>query len=643
MTIISLKKAFVSFGNDVVLDDADLVIQKGDRICLTGRNGSGKSTLLKLIAGDLVVDSGQVWRQDNLVFSTLDQELPAGDDLSIYQAVANTFARTGQLLSEYHNLALQLESDSDVERLSRLQSEIESNHGWTIGHRIDAVLDRMGLDPDKLLKDLSGGWLKRVAIARSLVIEPDVWLLDEPTNHLDIPAIQWLEELLLSFEGTILFVSHDRQLMQSVANSIVDIDRGQVTRWNCDYQTFIERRDHEREVEQLQNKLFDDKLKKEEIWIRQGIKARRTRNEGRVRALESLRKERARRIGTKNLRMEVDAGMASGKIVKELIDVSKSYGDEKIIENLSLIVQRQDRIGLVGANGSGKTTLLRILLEDLPVDSGVVKTGTKLEVAYFDQARAQLDQDKSVADYISEGREYITIGQKDTHVVTYLGNFMFSPDQARAPIRTLSGGEQNRLLLARLFSLPANLLVLDEPTNDLDVESLELLEELLMDFKGTVLIVSHDRSFMDNVVSSLLVFEGDGVIKEIVGGYSDWIHAGGRFVTSDALSNSGLSTSVAHTISPTSSKTSHRDRKKQKSERQRLEKELAKLPDLVEADEAQLARLHDQMSTEDFYKKPEKDQQQVYSEVSQIESRIEENMGRWEAVEHEIAEMDDWS
>jgi ATP-binding cassette subfamily F protein uup len=635
LAIITLKNVTVSFGNDVVLDETELVIEKGERVCLTGRNGSGKSTLLKVIDGEMNVDGGQVWTQKNLVFSSLEQELPEGNDISIFKSVASTYEGIGNVLSSYHDLAVNLVTDEDVNRLSELQHEIEAADAWTINHHIESILDRMGLDPDKKLGELSGGWLKRVAIARSLVAKPDVWLLDEPTNHLDIPTIQWLEEQLLAFEGTIIFITHDRQLMQSVATSIFDIDRGKVTRWDCKYHEFIERREHQREVEVVQNRKFDDKLKKEEVWIRQGIKARRTRNEGRVRDLEKLREVRSQRRLTKNLKMEVDGGSASGKIVKELIGVSKSYGDDLLIENLSLIIQRQDRIGLIGPNGIGKTTLLKILLENLPIDKGEVKTGTKLDIAYFDQARAQLNPEMSVKDYISEGREYITIGEKDLHVVSYLTNFMFSGDQARAPIRTLSGGEQNRLLLARLFSQPANLLVLDEPTNDLDVESLELLEELLMDFKGTVIIVSHDRSFMDNVVSSLLVFEGNGVVRESVGGYSDWISSGGQFTSARAFT--AETTSVNN--NPINTEMGRGERKKLKAQRQKLEKELAKLPEIVEKDEAKIAALQADMADSLFYQKSESYQAEQYEKVQRLQASIETNMNRWEEVEAQLGKL----
>ena len=529
MSIASLKNVSVHFGTDIILDQVEFNIAKGERVCLTGRNGSGKSTLMRLLCGEVLADEGNIWREKALSFSTLEQDLPTGDDTTIFAAVASACSEAGELLAEYARVSMGAFDEDTLERMAELQTQIEAIDGWVLHHRVEAVLQRMKLEPGEKLTNLSGGWLKRVAIAKSLVTEPDVWLLDEPTNHLDIPTIEWLQEVMLEFQGTIVFVTHDRELMQSVATAIVEVDRGNLVRWDCDYKTFLERRDHEREVEQIHNKKFDINLKKEEAWIREGIKARRTRNEGRVRALEQLRLEHQKRRTQSTLKLAVDSGSASGKIVKELVNVSKSFDGKAIISDLDLIIQRGDRIGLLGPNGCGKSTLIKILLEGLAIDAGEVISGTKLAPAYFDQVRGQLNPEQSVKDYIAQGREYISINERDVHVVTYLANFMFNPEQARAPIRTLSGGEQNRLLLARLFSLPTNLLVLDEPTNDLDVESLELLEELLLEYTGTVLIVSHDRSFLDNVVSSLLVFEGQGQVTEYVGGYNDWLRGGGSF------------------------------------------------------------------------------------------------------------------
>ena len=645
--VATLKNVTVTFGTDRVLDSVNLILDQGERLCLTGRNGSGKSTLMRLLSGELQADEGTIWRSRDLSYSFLDQELPEVSSATIFDAVAMAFENTGQLLSEYHALSLQLsdvkaDHDKIVARMDTLQHKIEAADGWSVNHVIDATLQRMQLDPDIPLSQLSGGWLKRVAIAKSLVIEPDVWLVDEPTNHLDVPAIEWLEQRMVEFPGTIIFVSHDRHLLRSVATSLVDIDRGAVTLWKCGYEAFIERRDHEREVQTLHEKKFDEKLRKEEAWIREGIKARRTRNEGRVRDLEKLREVRRQRRSVSDLKLEVDAGSNSGKVVKELSAVSKSFDDKVLIRNLDLIVRRGDRIGLLGPNGCGKSTLINLLLEELEPDSGVIKTGTKLEVAYFDQARRQLEPDKKVADYISDGREYISINGKEIHVVSYLGNFMFNADQARGPIHRLSGGEQNRLLMARIFSQPANLLILDEPTNDLDVESLELLEEMLLAYNGTVMLVSHDRTFMDNVISSLLVFDasGGGRVTEYVGGYSDW-HKENQQRSSNAGSvavskTSQQNASSARTDMLMDDSLGFEERKKLKAERQKGKKELEKLPGQIEKLESTLNDCNQKISETDFYQRPQAAQNEIFEKVKDLESQIEQLMTRWEQLEADL-------
>jgi ATP-binding cassette subfamily F protein uup len=645
--VATLKNVTVTFGTDRVLDSVNLILDQGERLCLTGRNGSGKSTLMRLLSGELQADEGTIWRSRDLSYSFLDQELPEVSSATIFDAVAMAFENTGQLLSEYHALSLQLsdvkaDHDKIVARMDTLQHKIEAADGWSVNHVIDATLQRMQLDPDIPLSQLSGGWLKRVAIAKSLVIEPDVWLVDEPTNHLDVPAIEWLEQRMVEFPGTIIFVSHDRHLLRSVATSLVDIDRGAVTLWKCGYEAFIERRDHEREVQTLHEKKFDEKLRKEEAWIREGIKARRTRNEGRVRDLEKLREVRRQRRSVSDLKLEVDAGSNSGKVVKELSAVSKSFDDKVLIRNLDLIVRRGDRIGLLGPNGCGKSTLINLLLEELEPDSGEIKTGTKLEVAYFDQARRQLEPDKKVADYISDGREYISINGKEIHVVSYLGNFMFNADQARGPIHRLSGGEQNRLLMARIFSQPANLLILDEPTNDLDVESLELLEEMLLAYNGTVMLVSHDRTFMDNVISSLLVFDasGSGRVTEYVGGYSDW-HKENQQRSSNAGSvavskTSQQNASRAGTDILMDDSLGFEERKKLKAERQKRKKELEKLPGQIEKLESTLNDCNQKISEADFYQQPQAAQNEIFEKVKDLESQIEQLMTRWEQLEADL-------
>ena len=623
MPIATLTNLSLAFGTDQILDRIELSIDGGERIAFTGRNGAGKSTLLGLISGAVNEDDGNLWRADNLKFVTLSQNLPERSDITVFDSVSGVFDELGKQLAEYHHLTEQMTGDElDTNRLSQLQSALDHGDGWNISHRIEATLHRLKLDPEAPLSSLSGGWLKKVAIAQSLVLEPDVWILDEPTNHLDLEGIEWLESLLLDFQGTILFVSHDRQLMQSVATAIVEIDRGSVTRYNCDYTTFIERREKVRETEHEHNKQFDDKLKIEETWIRQGIKARRTRNEGRVRALAALRVERGKRISTRDLKLQIDSGTSSGKIVKEATSLGKSIDGKLIIKDLDLIIQRGDRIGILGPNGCGKSTLLKILLEELSPDAGNLKTGSKLLVAYFDQIREQLDQQRSVHDYIAEGRDFITVNGKDIHVVSYLQNFLFNPDQARAPIRTLSGGEQNRLLLAKLFALPTNFLVLDEPTNDLDIETLELLEELLVEYTGTVLLVSHDRTFMDNVVSSLLVFEGKGKVQEYVGGYSDWAKGSNTRRTNSRGNNK-----------PSTQTDSHQERKKQKAADQKRLRELDKLTTGIENSEQELARVNQKMGESGFFGQSPEQQTATYDKAAELETRIKTMMNEWEALE----------
>lgn len=632
MPIATLNNLSLAFGTDQVLNQAELSVERGERLAFTGRNGAGKSTLLGLISGSVTEDDGSLWRDDSLKFVTLSQDLPARTDISVFDAVASVFEALGEKLADYHHLTAHMSgNDDDVNRLSSLQAALDHGDGWNINHRIEATLNRIGLDPEARLQSLSGGWLKRVAIAQSLVQAPDVWILDEPTNHLDLEGIEWLETLLLEFQGTVLFVTHDRQLMQSLATAVVEIDRGRVTRYNCDYLNFLVRRDKAREVEAEHNKLFDDKLRQEEVWIRQGIKARRTRNEGRVRALEALRQERSQRISLKELKLQADSGSASGKIVKEATDVGIALGGETIIEGLNLIIQRGDRIGLLGPNGCGKSTLLKLLLEEIAPDTGHVKTGTKLNVAYFDQVREQLDQQRSVHDYISEGRDYIEIGGKDLHVVSYLQNFLFSPDQARSPIRTLSGGEQNRLLLAKLFTLPANLLVLDEPTNDLDVETLELLEELLLDYEGTVLLVSHDRTFMDNVVSSLLVFEGQGKVQEYVGGYADWVKqrlAAGRPTSGSATHAAGEPSTQA-----SEAPLDHAARKQQKAAAQKRQRDLDKITSKIEKTEKAIEQITATMAEASFFALSPEKQTEHYDKSAALEAELMALMESWETLE----------
>ena len=623
MPIATLTDLSIAFGTDQILDHIELTIESGERIALAGRNGAGKSTLLNIISGSINPDDGDVWQAESVKFSSLSQDLPKREDISVFDAISSVFHEIGSYLREYNSLIQQTPADLKcMQRLSELQELLDHHGGWNISHRVESIAQRLELEPNSLLSSLSGGWLKRVAIAQSLVLDPDVWILDEPTNHLDLEGIKWLESLLLQFPGTVLFVTHDRQMMETVATAIIEIDRGVLTRYNCNYKTFVDRRDTAREIELEQNKKFDNKLKIEEAWIRQGIKARRTRNEGRVRALKALREERSKRSSLKDLKLEVDSGIRSGKIVKETSALSKSIDGKVIIKELDLIIQRGDRIGIVGPNGCGKSTLIKLLLGEIPADGGRLKTGTKLKVAYFDQIREQLDQQSNVMNYIAEGRDFITINDKNMHVVTYLNNFMFNPDQARAPIHTLSGGEQNRLMLAKLFSLPTNLLVLDEPTNDLDIESLELLEELLIGYNGTVIVVSHDRLFMENVVSSLLVFEGAGIIKEYVGGYSDWatkMNAEERIKINTSKKKEVLS--------------EYQENKKQKATKQKQIRELEKLTTLIEETEKKIADLTITMGEPSFFEQSREQQQKLYDQAAELDDQLAVLMHEWEILE----------
>ena len=621
VSIVTCTNLYVSFGEDVILDHIDLAIEKNERLCVTGRNGSGKSTLLRLLAGEAEPDDGTIWYQEGLRVSALPQTLPERSQKTIFDVVAEAFAETGSLLQQYHQLATS--PDPDMNLMDRLQQQIERNDGWNIDHRIMATIDRLGLIPSETLMHLSGGWLRRVAIARSLAADPDLWLLDEPTNHLDIPAIQWLEGVISDFQGTAMVISHDRRLLDRVASAVVDIDRGRVTRWDVGYQRFLERRTHELEVEERNAKLEDARLAEEEAWIREGVKARRTRNEGRVRALMDMREERKKRRERETLNMEIDAARKSGRIVKELEHISKSFDDQRILNDLDLVIQRGDRIGLMGPNGTGKTTLIRTILGEEVPDDGHVKTGTKLEVAYFDQSREQLDPEASVIDCVAEGRDFITINGRSVHIITYLSNFMFSKDKARSAVRVLSGGEQNRLLLAKLFMKSSNFMVLDEPTNDLDVETLEMLEELLHTYDGTVLVITHDRAFLDNVVGSMLVFEGDGVITEHVGGYTDWEARGGRF------RDTSPATSLAE---PKAVNKPQRRKGSSNRERERAQ-ELTNLPNRIEELETNISTLHEQMADPNFYNQSKEYQQSTQDHLKILESDLSALFARWEELE----------
>ncbi|MDP2157969.1 MAG: ATP-binding cassette domain-containing protein, partial [Nitrospirota bacterium] len=528
MALVSLQDVRVAFGGPELIDGVTLQIERRERVCLVGRNGAGKSTLLKIIGKEIIPDSGEVILEQGVRIASLDQEVSQHLSGTVFDVVSEGLGSLVGLLAEYHTVSNRLSHSRDtadlMAELERIQHLIESSGGWQMQQRVDTVLSRLGLDPDASVADLSGGYKRKVLLAQALVNEPDLLLLDEPTNHLDIESISWLEEFLLEFGGSLLFITHDRRFLQTLATRIIELDRGRLTDWPGDYTTYLARRQAELDAEATHSALFDKKLSQEEVWIRQGIKARRTRNEGRVRALKELRKQRlARREIIGSASMKLNEAERSGRQVIEAKNISHAYEDQTLIRNFSTTILRGDKIGIIGPNGSGKTTLLKILLGSLDPLGGSVRSGTNLQIAYFDQHRAQLDDNKSVIENVGDGFEHVTVNGRSRHIIGYLEDFLFSSERARSPVKVLSGGERNRALLAKLFTKPSNLLVMDEPTNDLDMDTLDLLEEMLVDYEGTVLLVSHDRAFLNNVVTSTIVFEGNGNVSEYVGGYDDWL------------------------------------------------------------------------------------------------------------------------
>jgi ATP-binding cassette subfamily F protein uup len=527
MALISLKDVTLTFEGPPLLDRVNLQIRKGERICLLGRNGTGKTTLLKLINEDLEPDKGNIVRHQGVTTARLAQEVPRSITGPVFDVVLGGLGKRGELPTEYHHLSVRLAeegSEALMKELDRLQKRLDAEDGWEIHRQAETVITRMKLDPEAEFGVLSAGLKRRVLLARALVCKPDIILLDEPTNHLDIDAITWLEEFLMRYEGTLLFVTHDRMLVKKLSTRIIELDRGRLFNWECSYETYLERKEAMLEAEKEQRVVFDKKLAKEEEWIRQGIKARRARNEGRVAALLKKREERRiRRDQMTNVRIHLQQAKRSGNLVIESENVSFGFDETPIIHDFSTLIMRGDRVGIIGPNGSGKTTLLRLLLGELKPRQGNVRPGTNLEITYFDQLRVQLDEEKSVQDNVADGTDRIIINGKTRHIIGYLQEFLFTPQRSRSPVKVLSGGERNRLLLAKLFARPSNLLVMDEPTNDLDIETLELLEEVLLDYTGTLLLVSHDRTFLNNVVTSTLVLEGEGAVNEYVGGYDDWL------------------------------------------------------------------------------------------------------------------------
>lgn len=642
MPLLRLDNVSLNFGSHILLDQVDLQISRGQRVGLLGRNGAGKTTLMKIIAGAVQPESGERWLRPGTRVAWLEQSLPEADQQTVYDLVAEGLAELGQLLKEYHHLVSDYEQ-ADLKRLETVQNQLDARGGWSLGQRVDTVISQLDLPADTPMAELSGGWRKRVALARALVQEPELLLLDEPTNHLDTVAIEWLERQLQDYDGALVLVTHDRSFLERVANRIAEIDRGHLIEFEGSYSRFLRFRDEQLAAEATANKLFDKKLAEEEVWIRQGIKARRTRNEGRVRALEDMRKERSeRRQRQGSASFKASQGERSGKLVAELTDITHRYDEEAVIRDFSTTVVRGDRIGLVGINGAGKTTLLRILLGKLTPSSGKVKLGSKLEVAYFDQLRAQLDPDKNLIDNVCGGQDFIDINGKRKHAISYLGDFLFTPDRVRTPARALSGGEQNRAILARLFSKPANVLVLDEPTNDLDIETLELLEEILLTFEGTVLLVTHDRQFMDNVVTSLMVFEGEGRISEHVGGYSDWIRGGGDLAALEEQRQEeqkrqearrrGETTVAADNkkSDPAPAESAPKKKKLSYKEKRELEKQLQ----LIDKLEKQQEALQEKISEPAFYAQEQAQIEATLKEVAETQAALEAAYQRWEELEN---------
>jgi ATP-binding cassette subfamily F protein uup len=629
MALVSLQNVDVSFGGPLLLQGVDLSIDRGERVCLVGRNGTGKSTIMRLITGEVKPDGGKIVFQQGVRITLLTQEVPHQLTGSVFDVVSGAFGEQGKLLAAYHHVSAKLAHDHSEKLMAELedvQHKFESAGGWQMQQRVEEILTRLQLPEDAEFSQLSGGLKRRVLLARALAGAPDLLLLDEPTNHLDIDSIAWLEEFLLSFGGTLLFVTHDRALLQKLATRIVDLDRGRLTSWLGSYQAYLELKQAALDAEAVENAKFDKKLAAEEVWIRQGVKARRTRNEGRVRALKELRRIRSeRREVTGTARMQMQEAERTGKLVIEATKVSHAYNDRQIIRDLSTTIIRGDKIGIIGPNGSGKTTLLKILLAELKPQKGTIKHGTNLEVAYLDQHREQLDDEKTVQDNVAFGSDHVTINGNRRHVIGYLQDFLFAPARARSPVKVLSGGERNRLLLARIFTKPSNVLVLDEPTNDLDIETLDLLEEMLMDYPGTVLLVSHDRAFINNVVTSTLVLEGGGRVSEYVGGYDDWLRQSRN--KSEAGAAPAARTEEKKQAVPVPQK------EKQRKLTFKEQKELDVLPKRIEELDAEQQKIVAAMADPAFYRESGKKVAETKARLETVEKELAEAYKRWEELE----------
>ena len=635
MPYIRLDQIEFSVGTQVLLDKVSLTLCKGERLGLLGRNGAGKSTLMRILSGELSAEDGERWVEPNITVARLEQALPGHLETSVFDYVATGLVKTGALLSRYHTLAADGSAEA-LEELSQIQAKLEHLDGWTMERRIKQVLQQLDLQADDPLATLSGGWRRRAALARALVTEPDVLLLDEPTNHLDIPSIDWLEQQVTSFEGAIVLITHDRRFLQRVCNRIGELDRGHLTLWQADYAKFLVLREQQAEAEARADAIFDKKLAQEETWIRQGIKARRTRNEGRVRALKAMREERSqRRIAQGKGSFKLEEANRSGRRVAEARGIAFCCGNETVVDDFSTIIQRGDRVGIVGSNGVGKSTVIKLLLGELTPYKGDVLLGTQLEIAYTDQLRGELDPEKNLIDNICGGQQFIEINGQRRHTITYLGDFLFAPDRIRTPVKSLSGGEINRAILARLFTRPANLLILDEPTNDLDIETLELLEEILLEFKGTIILVSHDRHFLDKVVTSLLVMKGVGDIEEQAGSYSDWEARGGQLPapvgSAASCATRAVATADDEVEAAQKSKSAHADEKAPKKKTKLSyedQRELDALPAEIESLEARYAELLEIIAQPGFYEQHPDDVATRLNAVTESEQALDRALER---------------
>lgn len=631
MELLRFQQASLAFGTHPILDKVDFSLFAGERVCLVGRNGAGKSSFLKILTGHQNLDDGQVVRQNNLIISRLEQDPPARVDIKVADFIREGAGDLAEKLQRFYHLADHFSDATEAEQreFGTLQAELDTRHGWQLESRIEELCLQFEMDPNTTLASLSGGWLRKAALAKALVSQPTVLLLDEPTNHLDVAAIQWLEQFFMNFKGAIIFISHDRAFIRALASRIIDLDRGELTSHPGNYAEYLERKQKLLEVEQQHNALFDKKLAEEEVWIRQGIKARRTRNEGRVRALKELRNERAARVEQMGkVEFAIEQSQKSGKLVFETKDVNVSFKGETVLKDINILVMRGDRIALVGPNGVGKSTLIKTLLGEYTADSGEIKRGTNLEVAYFDQHRIQLDLNATVQDNVADGKQEIVQNGQTRHVLSYLQDFLFAPARARTPVRALSGGEKNRLLLARLFAKPSNLLILDEPTNDLDVETLELLEDILQQYQGTVLLVSHDREFVNNTVTSSLYFAGQGKVVDIAGDYEDVVAYQKR-----QQNNVKAVETVQKSVKPVEEKPVELSSTSSKKLSYKEKRELELLPALIETLDAELSALQQQVNDPDFFRQNADYTQKALNQLHEAESKLAHAYERWEQLE----------